>query len=60
MRLENEVHKAINNKQFMLFIMIDLEKAFNLVWHQSLLYKMEQLGLFDNVLKFVENFLKDR
>ena len=39
--------------------MIDLEKTFDLVWHQGLLYKMEQLSLRGSVLKFVEDFLKD-
>ena len=58
MRLADEVHKAINNKQFTLSV--DLEKTFDLVWHQGLLYKMEQLGLRGNVLKFVEDFLMDR
>ena len=60
MRLADEVHKAINNKHFTLSVMIDLEKAFDLVWHQGLLYKMNQLGLRGNVLKFVEDFLKNR
>ena len=61
MRLADEVHKAINNnKQFTLSVMIDLEKAFDLVWHQGLLYKMKQLGLRGNVLTFVEDFLKNR
>ena len=32
MRLTDEVHKAINNKQFTLSVMIDLEKAFDLVY----------------------------
>ena len=60
MRLADEVHKVINNKQFTLSVMIDLEKASDLVWHQGLLYKMKQLGLRGNVLKFVEDFPKDR
>ena len=60
MRLIDEVHKAINNKQFTLSDMIDLEKAFDLVWHEGLLYKMKQLGFRGNVLKFLEDFLKDR
>ena len=33
MRFADEVHKAINNKQFTRSVMIDLEKAFDLVWH---------------------------
>ena len=59
MCLADEVHKAINNKQFKLYVIIDLEKVFDLVYHKGLIYKMEQLGLHSNVLKFVEDFLKD-
>ena len=40
--------------------MIDLEKAFDLVWHKGLLYNMKQVGLPGILFKFVENFLKDR
>ena len=40
--------------------MIDLVKAFNLVWHKDLLYNMKQVGLPGIVFKFVEDFLKDR
>ena len=41
-------------------VMLDLEKAFDLVWHQGLLYKMEKVGLNGNILKFVADFLSDR
>ena len=51
---------AINNKQFTLSVVIDLEKAFDLVWHNGLLFNMEQVGLRGNVFKFAEDFLKDR
>ena len=60
MRLADEIHKAINNKQFTLSVVIDLEKAFDLVWHNGLLYNMKQVGLRGNVFKFVEDFLNDR
>ena len=40
MRLADEVHKAINDRQFTLSLMIDLEKAFDLVRHKGLLYKI--------------------
>ena len=41
MRLADEVHKAIDNKQFTMSVVIYLEKAFDLVWHIVLLYKIE-------------------
>ena len=40
--------------------MIDLEKAFDLVWFKGLLYNMKQVGLHGIVFKFAEDFLKDR
>ena len=60
MRLADEIHKAINNKQFTLSVVIDLEKAFDLVWHNGLLYNMKQVGLRGKVFKFVEDFLNYR
>ena len=60
MRLADEIRKAINNKQFKLSVVIDLEKALDLVWHNGLLYIMKQDGLRGNVFKSVEEFLNDR
>ena len=60
MRLADQVDEAINSKQFTLSVMIDLDRAFVLVWLKCLLYKMEELCLAGNVLKFVEEFLKHR
>ena len=60
MRLADDAHKAVNNGQYTLAVMVDLEKAFDLVWHQGLLYKMEQLGLKGNILHFVADFLANR
>ena len=59
-RLADDAHKAINNKQYTLAVMLDLQKAFDLVWHQGLLYKMEQLGLRGNILQFTADFLANR
>ena len=40
--------------------MIDLEKAFDLVWHKGLMYKMKKMGLKDNIVNFVSNYLNGR
>ena len=47
---------AINNKQFTLSVIIDLEKAFDLVWHKGLTYNMKEVDLPRIVFKFVEYF----
>lgn len=60
LRLADDAHKAIHNKQYTLAVMIDLEKAFDLVWHKGLVHKMKMMGLKDNILNFVSDFLNDR
>jgi len=40
--------------------MLDLEKAFDLVWHKGLVYKMESMGLNGSNLNFVSDFLSNR
>ena len=60
MRLADDAHKAVNNKQFTLAVMLDLEKAFDLVWHRGLIFKMRRMGLNGNILNFVTDFLSER
>lgn len=50
LRLSDDAHKAVHSKQYTLAVMIDLEKAFDLVWHKGLIHKMKKLGLKDNIL----------
>ena len=60
MRLADDVHKSINNKQFTLAVMIDLQRAFDLVWHDCLLYKIKKLGLEGNIINFIRDFQRNR
>jgi len=60
MRLADAAHKAVNNRRYTVAVMLDLEKAFDLVWHDGLLYKMEKMGLNGNILNFMTDFLANR
>lgn len=40
--------------------MLDVEKAFDRVWHNGLLFKMISLELPPHIIKIVHNFLKNR
>ena len=60
MRLADDAHKSVNNRQYTMAVMLDLEKAFDLVWHRGLLYKMTQKGLNGNIVNFVADFLSNR
>jgi hypothetical protein len=43
-----------------LSIFFDIEKAFDKMWHQGLLYKFHQINLPYYLIRFLENFLSDR
>ena len=60
MRLADDVHKSVNNKQFSLVVMIDLQRAFDLVWHDSLLYKIKKLGLGGKYYQLHTRLLRNR
>ena len=41
-------------------VFLDLSKAFDRVWHDGLLYKLECNGISGNVMILIRNFLSDR
>ena len=41
-------------------VFLDLSKAFDRVWHEGLIYKLECKGISGNLLTLVRNYLKDR
>ena len=52
--------KRKNNVNKMCGIVFDIEKAFDKVWHQGLLYKMHQLKIPKTIANWIMNFLTDR
>ena len=41
-------------------IFLDLSKAFDTVWHESLIYKLKANGLSGNILKILKDYLTNR
>ena len=41
-------------------VFLDLSKAFDRVWHEGLLYKLECNGISGNLLGIIKDFLHDR
>ena len=41
-------------------IFLDLSKAFDRVWHDGLIYKINHIGNTGNSLKLIESFLSNR
>ena len=41
-------------------IFLDISKAFDRVWHEGLLYKIQSIGISGTPLKLIESFLSGR
>ena len=41
-------------------LFLDISKAFDKVWHEGLIFKLKSNGISGNLLKFLENYLKNR
>ena len=58
--LVDELAKSLDNKGQTDLIILDFSKAFDKVPHKKLLYKLNQVGIDGNILKWIETFLTTR
>lgn len=59
-RLTDFITKALNQRKYTGILALDVEKAFDRVWHEGLLFKMAQLRFSTSIQKLVASFLHDR
>lgn len=52
--------QAFNSNKYMGSIFIDIEKAFDRIWHKGLLYKLSNLGLPSYLGAWIKNYLLER
>ena len=60
--LGNEIHEAFENPKSLEVwaVFLDISKAFDKVWHDSLIFKLKQNGISVKLLKRFENYLHSR
>lgn len=58
--LENEIRKAQVNKETVLAVLFDIEKAYDMLWKEGLLLKLHKMGIHGKMFNWVRDFLKGR
>ncbi|KAL4148923.1 hypothetical protein QTP88_003061 [Uroleucon formosanum] len=59
-KLTHQLSQNFNNNIKTASIFLDVEKAFDRVWHAGLLFKLSQLNISTEIVKIIESFLTDR
>lgn len=60
LRLENEIRKAQANKESVVAVFFDIEKAYDMMWKEGLLIKLSKLGVEGRVFNWIKDFLFER
>ena len=60
--LLDEIHQAFDSTESLEVraVFLDISKAFDKVWHEGLIFKLEQNGVSGNILKLFQNYLNNR
>ena len=60
LRLTQNIFNGFNQKEHTAALFIDLEKAYDSVWREGLMFKLRKLGLTGRVWKWINSFLTSR
>ncbi len=56
----NNIYKGLDLSKDVCLVFLDVSKAFDKVYHRGLMYKLEQMGISGNLLKWIESYLNGR
>ena len=59
-RVESEVRESLMLDKCTMAVFLDISQTFDTVWHHGLLLKLLSIGLKGNLVRFVEDFIKQR
>jgi hypothetical protein len=58
--LTDTIYKGLDDHDELLLVFLDISKAFDKVWHQGLLFKLEQVGIGGTLLEWFSSYLDNR
>ncbi len=56
----NNIHKGLDLSHDVCLVFMDVSRAFDKFFHRGVLFKLEQLGICGNLLKWLESYLTGR
>ena len=56
----HKIHEALERGKDARMVFLDISKAFDKVWHEGLIYKLEALGVRDPLLRWIKSYLTNR
>lgn len=60
LRLEDDIKKAQVNRESVIAVFLDIEKAYDMLWRDGVLIKLNQIGVKGRILRWVKEFLSER
>jgi len=58
--LDSDIKKAMVNREVLLAVFIDIEKAYDMLWKEGLVIKLYEAGVRGRMINWIQDFLKDR
>lgn len=59
-RLEHEIRRAQVNRESVVAVFLDVEKAYDMMWKEGLLIRLRQIGITGRMYSWIESFLTGR
>ena len=60
MKIQDDIIKGMQKKEYTVAIFIDFQKAFDMVWKTGILEKMHHLNIIGKMYAWIKSFMEDR